>query len=199
MLTFDAPTHTYKYAGREVPHVTGILDIIDTLKHVDPKVLENARQEGVDMHRMIQLECADALDEERLPLWLRPRFRGWRRFRSDTGFVPTHSEQIVYHPLYGYAGTLDLRGTMRYQHVDIIAMIDLKRSFAAGRLIGLQTAAYDAALVAEHKVEPADRRFALRLRPEGDYRLEPFDRRDDFAMFLSCLNVLRLKESMNGN
>jgi hypothetical protein len=199
MLTFEAGPHHYFWMGKRVPNVTSVLSMLIDLRHVRPDVLEAARLEGVDMHRMIELEIKDDLDEHTLPAWLLPRLFAFRKFRDETGFAATMSERRVYHRAYGYAGTLDMVGTMRIPHgrktKTATALIDLKRSFAAGRAIGLQTAAYARALESEEG-QKITHRFALRLLADGTYRLEPFDSPTDFHNFLSCLTVHNLKESL---
>lgn len=199
MLTFDAETHRYYWMGKHVPNVTSILHLIIDLSKIKFDVLEAARLEGNDMHRMVELEVGGDLDEAALPEWLRPRLAAFRRFRSETGFDPSLSEHRVYHRKHGYAGTLDLVGRMRVPAGRTTAhqpvLIDLKRSFAAGRAIGLQTAAYANALMSEGW-DPIHHRVALRLLADGSYRLEPFDAPTDFAHFLSVFTAFKLKESL---
>jgi hypothetical protein len=197
VLTFNATGHQYFWHGKPVPdHVTKVLGLVTDLSRIPTDVLENARQEGVDEHRMVNLHATGDLDEDVLPAWLRPKLAGLRKFFADTEFRMIGSETAVYHRLYKYAGTLDLVGEMRYQRHKVRAIIDVKRSLYAGRAIGLQTAAY---LEAWSDSNPNEcrptHRFALRLR-DGDYRLEPYTQRDDFSLFLACLSVHRLKEQM---
>jgi post-segregation antitoxin (ccd killing protein) len=138
MLTFDEGPHLYRWNGEPVPSVTQIIKPLSSFDHVDPDVLERARQEGVAVHKMVELACRDELDEPGLPEWLRPYLAAWRAFVAETGFVLDASEERVYHLDYRYAGTLDLRGRTR---VHPRGLFDLKRSFAAGRAIGVQLAA----------------------------------------------------------
>lgn len=198
-LEFRADDHTYWLDGKRVPNVTRVLSLLTDYSHIDPAVLANAQQEGVDMHRMVELYVKGELDEPTLPTWLEPRLAAFKRFQAETGFELLASEQRVYHPLHRYAGTLDLVGKMRMPQSRaaqrITALIDLKRSFYAGRAIGLQTAAYGDAWTASGGVK-VTHRFALQLRPGASYRLQPFDDRGDFAHYLACLMVWRLKESM---
>lgn len=192
MLTFDPERHEYRWQGALVPNVTRILAPLVDLSMIPPDVLENARQEGIAMHKMVELDAAGDLDVDGLPDWLRPRHAAWRKFLADTGFEVIASEQQVYHPVYRYAGTLDLIGRVPSGEV---WLPDLKRSFAAGAVIGLQTSAYEAAWRAVDKALKKLRRFGLRLLESGDYRLERFEQPDDFQTFLALLTVYRWREA----
>lgn len=202
MLAFDRERHEYHWQGSRVPSVTQALAIINDYSKVDPVVLEKARQEGEDMHTLAELHFKDDLDEATLPAWLVPRLAALRRFVDETGFEPLAVESRMYHPTYQYAGTADLIGRLPRFRVGritkpIIACIDLKRSFYAARSLGLQTAGYAAMWNTANPRLPVVRRFGLRLLATGTYDLFACDRKDDFANFLACLNVTRLKESIN--
>ncbi len=185
-LTFDAATHTYALGGRRLPHVTGILKDLVDFSRVAPDILEYAREQGVHIHKMVELDAKGDLDVDTLPDWLKPRFDALQKFKRETRFVVTHSEERIHHPGFGYAGTFDLEGTI---HDEKLAMIDVKRSLMAGDVIGLQTAAYAGAR--DYAISsPADRikyRAALLLLPNGTYKLQPYEDPTDFHVFTSCL------------
>lgn len=199
MLTFDPGPHEYRWHGKRVPSVTQALSLLTDYSRIPAAVLENARQEGVAMHRLVELHATNDLDEASLPAWMLPRLAAYKKFVADSGFAVIASEQLLYHPAYQYAGTADLFGPMRIRQgrkeILVEAGIDIKRSFYGGRAIGLQIAAYAEAWKAAG-APPVTHRYALQLRADSTYRLEPFDDKTDFAMFLSCLNVHRLKEQM---
>ena len=187
-IDYDDSTHTYTVAGRVVPHVTAILSRMTNYSDIPKAKLEIARQKGVAVHRMVELDVAGDLDEDGLPEWLRPVLEQWRKFCTDTGAVVFASERRVYHPTYQYAGTLDLEVEMRGKR----AIVDIKRSLLAGRVIGMQLAAYELASRPPGK-QPA-RRFALRLHENGPYRLEPFADSRDYNDFVVCLAYHKLKQ-----
>lgn len=191
MLVFYEAEHKYFWNDRPVPNVTSILGPLYDLSMIPVDTLERARQEGVAMHKMVELDVRGALDESTLPDWMVPRLAAWRKFVADTGFVCIESEYRVFHPIYQYAGTLDLFGTFRDGPA---VFIDLKRSFAAGPVIGLQLAAYHEAYCAQQKVGKAANRYALRLDDTQSYRLEPFSDKSDFGTFLALLTIQRWKE-----
>lgn len=188
-LTFDPVAHRYYYDGAPVPNVTSILAPYSAYKDFDTASMDVARQKGQHVHRTIELDIAGTLDEATLPDWLAPVLKEWRRFVSDTRFVCQRSEHRVYHPLYRYAGTLDLIGSM-YDREPVL--IDLKRSFLGGHSIGMQTAAYLEAFHAakpkeerSQKFEASYQRFALRLREDSRYQMkslsDPLDKTDFLA------------------
>ena len=156
--------------------------------------LEVARQRGVAVHKMVELDSKGDLDEDKLPDWMRPVLVKWRLFLAESGFKLLESEYRVYSSYYKYAGTFDLFGVLRDHHV----LIDIKRSFFAGPVIGMQTAAYSRALSEDELLDDVvmknTKRYALRLNETGPYRLEQYTDKNDFQNFLTCLNFFRLQE-----
>jgi hypothetical protein len=194
MLAFDEATHTYTWNGVIVPSVTQILKPLTDYGMIPADKLEVARMKGVAVHKMVELHAKGDLDEETLPEWMRPVLISWEKFVADTGFEIIYAETQVYNPAYGYAGTFDLYGRMR----DGLALIDVKRSFLAGPVIGLQLAGYHAAMVDSLKnigvkFGPVNR-YALKLNETGPYRLEPFTDKKDFGDFITALAFHKLKE-----
>lgn len=195
MLEFREEDHSYRWAGVVMPSVTQVLAPLVDLSRIPADALEVARQKGIAIHRTVELDCAGQLDEDALPEWLVPALANWRRFVADTGFVPTVSEHRVYHKLYRYCGTLDLFGEMR--HAACYSFIDVKRSFIAGQVTGVQLAAYKEAYISEgfdgQRVKRA-KRAALILNESGPYRLEEFTDPGQFQDFLTLLAFHRTKE-----
>ena len=196
-LTFDEATHRYFWNGTEVPSVTTVLRPLTDFSMIPADKLEIARQRGVAVHKMVELDAKGDLDEDALPEWLRPVLIKWRLFLAESGFKLFESEHRVFSRRYNYAGTFDLFGELRGHY----ALIDVKRSFFAGPVIGMQTAAYSQAFAESEGDDPSSevvrasvRRYALRLNEIGPYRLEPYTNKYDFQNFLTALNFFRLKE-----
>lgn len=194
MLTFDEPSHAYAWNGVRVPSVTQVLAPLMNYSFVNPEALEVARQEGMAIHKTVELYCRNDLDEDDLPDWLGPRLDAFKKFVADTQFQMTGSEELVYHETYKYAGTFDLSGTLALRRKRVEALIDIKRSFAAGPVIGLQVAAYAVAQAHGLSLDKAMHRYALQLRADGTYRLEAFEDPTDFTVFLACLSMHKWKE-----
>jgi hypothetical protein len=192
-LTFRVEDHTYWLNGQRVPNVTLILAPLTDYSRIPPAALALAQQEGNHIHRTVELFVKNDLDEDTLPAWLKPRLAAFKKFQDETGFVMEGSEQRVYHPKHGYAGTLDLTGTMLDLNNDG-AVIDVKRSFYAGPVIGLQTVAYleaDNDRRRREKLPKIERRYALQLRADSTYRLQEFDDEGDFTTFVGLLNAFK--------
>ncbi len=190
MLEFVEDGHAYSWDGKRVPSVTQVLAPLTDYSRIPAGKLETARQKGKAVHKMVELYCQDDLDVAALPGWLRPVLAQWIKFVAESGFKTIASERRVYHPTYHYAGCLDLFGKMNAGS----AFIDIKRSFLAGGVIGLQLAGYKDAYCAEHPEAKQAKRYALKLTETGPYRLEPYTKETDLMDFLTCLNFKRLQE-----
>lgn len=195
MLTFDEALHRYYWHGKPVPGVTSVIDDLLDWSAIPLEHRERVLAEGRAIHAMAEWHFAGELDA--VPDWMAGRHRALLAFIEEKRFEPIAIEQRVYHPLHQYAGTLDLRGRMLYQGAQITAFLDIKRSLYGGRVTGVQIAAYQGAYAAENKGEGEnDRRFALHLGADGKYRLEEFESRNDFGVFVACLTRHRFKERL---
>lgn len=202
MLTFDPGPHKYYFDGKPVPGVTSVLAPLMDFSMIPANALEVSRQKGVAVHKMIELDCCGDLDEDTLPEWMQPVLPKWRAFRDDAGFEVIHSEYRVFHPMYRYAGTLDLFGKM--QHAGKFAFIDAKRSFFAGEVTGLQLAAYrEAYFEQEHGPNRKGkekfpyhlaRRYGLRINEHNPVRLHEYTDQSQFGEFVALLTAQRVKE-----
>lgn len=199
MLTFDNPTHTYYWNGVRVPGVTSVIDDLLSWDHIPRDRLDHAREEGRAIHMMAEYHWQGTLDVDSLPDWLRPRYEALLKFVADTDFQPMAWERQVYHKRYCYAGTLDAFGAMRIAgKPGCFALLDIKRTLYGGRVTGLQLAGYEMAYDDEPSLSSPGgvARFALHLKDNGRYELEPFTDRNDHGAFLACLTRHRFKESM---
>lgn len=204
MLTFDEAAHIYHWKGVRVPNVTSIIAPLTDYSMIPAATLERARQQGIAVHKMVELDCKGELNlapwnEEQqtgLPEWLLPYYAAWCRFKDETGFECWDAERRDYHEGLGYAGTLDLAGSLRkLPKVKGPALVDVKRSFLAGPAIGLQLVAYER--MRNERVTKDLRthyRFALRLDKDCGYRLQEYSDPDDWGAFVACLQQLRWKE-----
>lgn len=200
MLSFDEPSHTYRWNGRVVPSVTQVLAPWCDFSHIPPAVLERARQQGVAIHKMVELLCKGL--PFGMPEWMSGHRTAFDRFLEETGFECLAAEQPLYHPM-GYAGTPDLFGWLhKARGVNGLANIDVKRSFYGGPIIGLQTAGYTAAWneTAPRDMQVRDvNRYALRLDADGKYRLQRYPDPDDWVDFLAALRQHRFREKHYAN
>jgi hypothetical protein len=182
MLTFDEAAHLYRWNGNPVPNVTRIIKPLIDYSFVDPEKLERARQQGKAIHKMVELEIRG--EPYTLPAWLEPYRAAWWKFVGETGFECWFSERRTFHHGMHYATTPDLES----------AIVEIKRSFAAGLAVGVQTAAQKAAVESDKHMPRFRERFGLQLRDDGTYRLQHHTDKDDFNVFLSCLTLHRWRE-----
>lgn len=187
LLTFDAERHEYRLLGGVVPSVTQILSPLVDLSGIAKSVLEAKRQLGQDVHFACELLDEDDLDESSLTEEVEPYVRAYRKFKADTGTLVLLNEHQVGEPTLMYAGTLDRVLLLNGQRW----LVDLKTCISTPLAVGPQTAAYLRAL----GDSTVTHRGALRLRPDGTYRLDPLTGADDWACFMACLTLHRFKES----
>lgn len=188
MLAFREATHTYTLDGRVLPSVSQVLRQVVDFSRVPPEILERKRQIGVALHAAIEL--GDDLDPDSLDELVVPFYSAWRRFMDDTGYKPRLNEHPIYSVKYNYAGKPDTVGKLGRRE----ALIDYKSAWDLHPATGLQTAAY---LNGLWEMDLCDRdlpRFALQLRHNGTYRLEPLTDPNDFSVFLSLLSLWNWKQ-----
>jgi hypothetical protein len=184
MLTFDKEKHLYYWDGVHVPNVTSIISDLTSYDMVDPAKLEIARQKGTNVHWMIELWAKGELDNYELPEWMAPCLEQWLKFASDTGIQVMASERRCYNRQHRYACTLDLCCTMRGKIG--LGILEVKRSFMAGKAITLQTAAQAAAWESEGN-DKISWRGAIKINENSAYRFEEHLGKDDMTSFLGCL------------
>lgn len=190
VLQFDEAQHRYSIGERPLISVTQALTeggLIDTRWFS-----EEAALRGTYVHQAILMHVEGDLAEESLDPVLRPFYDAYRSFVAASGFVVEACEERLYDETLGYAGTLDLRGhfprpALRSRYVDVI---DIKTGHIPS-WVGYQTAAYCRLLPRE--LPPVRWRWALNLRADGTYKLEPLEKRTDESVFLAALTVAQAK------
>lgn len=183
MLIFDESKHEYRVNGRVIPSVTQVLQPLVDYSKVPRDVLERAQLLGQAVHRATELHDNDDLDMATLSEELVPYLDAWKRFRQECDFQPITVEEKLHHPSLGYAGTSDRTGYVRGRK----AVLDIKKMISLGPVIGIQLAAYQA--MHNLRGDSITDRYALGLRADSTYRLEPYTDANDFAVFVSLLTV----------
>lgn len=195
-LRFDPAAHVYTVGGQDVPGVTTVLKPLTAAEYafVPREQMERAALLGQAVHQLIHFDQKGTLDEASLDPVLVPYLAMWRTFLATSGFMPVMSEQQVLSRRYGFAGTLDLFGTIRGE----ASLIDAKRTAAVPRTAGPQTAAYEIALremypdAVSHCASGPNggriNRYALHLMPDR-WQLVPFRDPNDARVFLSALTL----------
>lgn len=189
-LTFDGPTHVYRYGGVIVPSVTQVLDCACRFDFITQEQLQAAQERGTYVHQLCELSDLDELDDEAEKggeHW--PRLLAWRRFCSDYGANFSAIETIGYSKLYGFAGTVDRRARLEAVSPTDKWVIDVKSSEAIGKTWGPQTAAYKQIAIEEDPSWALARRATVRLFADGRYKFDEFKSRDDWKVFSAMLTL----------
>lgn len=190
-LTFDEPTHIYRYQGVVVPNVTRILDdLLCDFSMVSSAVLESARELGSAVHYGTYLDDAGVLDEATVDPVVAPYLEAWRKFRRELNPRLLVREVKGFHPVHRFATTIDSVMEVKLPNwsAESAAIGEIKTG-ALWPSYGPQTAAH--AEVVQHTTGfKVPRRIAVQLKNDGNYKIHEFtDQRGDWAVFLSCLTI----------
>lgn len=176
MLILDEH-HRYVLDGQilKVRSVTRVLrkaGLLPDYSEIDPVVLEAARARGKGIHYAcmeMNLGVAEPfVDTE----WL-PYVRAYQRFLGDSGYIAVANELPLYHPEHEVAGVPDTWGHL---HGTEPVVLDYKATYSLHRpSVALQLAAYRNLIAREHPGWVNAGLFALHLRRNGRYTLEPCD------------------------
>jgi len=186
MVTFDAPSHTYRDgSGR----VTSVTQAISGAGLVDSRWFDDySRDRGTAVHLATELWDKGTLDEDTLDPVIVPYLEGWKLFTAETGAVwdITGIEQRVFSTSHRYAGTLDRIGTVNGRRT----LADIKTGLSNSRNTALQLAAYC------HAIGEVCDRMAVHLPGDGKYKLSLYKIEDqirDFHVFAAALTVANWK------
>jgi hypothetical protein len=179
-LEFDNETHTYRLNGTVLKSVTTIIKDAGLID--DRWFTEFSRWRGSAVHEAVFYDIHNDLDPN-IHEQIKPYMEAWFKFKQDTKFQPFKHlcESRQYHPIYKYAGSPDLPGMLNGSP----ALIDIKTGDCP--TAGLQTAAY---AMFPKLMAYSFKRFSLRLRIDGTYRLNRHDKVSDKIDFLAALRTV---------
>jgi hypothetical protein len=186
MLTFDEPSHVYRYDGTVIPSVTQIIAPLSDYSMINPEVMKRAQELGTAVHRMTELHDRDDLEEESLDEEFHGDLLAWKRFKQDMNFMPLTIECRLFDKMRGFAGTSDRTGLIKSSLGKLrLSVIDLKKMLFLGPQIGVQLAAYQHL----HTIagSPVLDRYALGLHADGTYRLKQYEDMLDMPTFFALL------------
>ena len=190
-LTFDPEKHEYRRNGLIVPSVTQILEQvgISDFSGIPTEILEYAKIRGTMVHKATALDDEGYLDEESIDPVIMPYVEAWRKFKEEFSFVPIMIERMIYHPVFGYCGTLDRTGNIE-EDFEKEVILDIKSGVVHIGAVGPQTAAYEEAL--RNELGGKKRcRYAVKLMDDGNFKLIQCANTLDFEVFknaASCVN-----------
>lgn len=182
VIKFDPDRHEYHVDGVKFPNVTGILSPLQDFSMIPPDVLARACQFGSHVHTACELYDQGNLDREALDPALDEYLAGWIKFLEMSQVEIILNESKICSLKYKYAGTLDRGAIYRKKR----CLFDIKTGIESPAT-GPQTAAY-AKADQEMTGERFRRRFTVLLRP-NDFKLVEHADKNDFNVFLSCLNI----------
>lgn len=172
MLTFDEPTHVYRYAGALIPSVTTVIkgggsgvDYSSIPRHI----LERAAEIGTEVHKVAEdhvrlgspLKSEDTSAEEYVV--------GLRQF-FDSGVVDViEAEQKLACPKYWFAGTVDIVGMVNGK----LSVLDYKTTSKLHTdTVELQVRGGYAHMVEQYYGEDVEGYYAVWLKKKGKTRFE---------------------------
>ena len=169
-LTFDEPTHIYRVKDTVVPSVSQVLKAGGggaDYSSVPPEVLKRAADIGTAVHKVVEMHYAMNLTMDVDDPSVEAYLPGFYDFVDDNIFEWEWSELLMYHPLYWYAGTVDLVGKVEGE----LSIIDVKTTNKIHKkAVELQTAAYSELYRFVSGQEPY-RRYILWLKRHKTYDL----------------------------
>jgi len=178
LIHFDETEHLYTDGDCVIPSVTQILESVG---FIDKRWYnDHACTRGTYVHKAVYLHHRmggvkpESIDSEILPY-----FKAYLAFLESTRFEPAECEQLVYSKVFGFAGTLDLRGDL----FGIDAIIDIKTG-CIQPWAAIQTAGYN--LASEKK---AGIRYGLNLTNKGIWKLEKYKNGNDEKVFIAAATV----------
>lgn len=164
------------------PSVTEVLKLAGLIN--DQWFTEHSAWRGSVVHKCCEYEDFEDLDEKSVDERVTGYLEAWRKFKRETGYQPVSNESVVRNDTLQIIGRLDGVGEMRD---GTFAVVDRKTG-AVSKSTALQTAAYTACL--ERPL--LYRRFAVALKPDGNYSMIEF-KRDDYRRDLqrwTCARVV---------
>jgi hypothetical protein len=190
-LVFDPIAHTYVLDGVQVPSTTGVLrdQGLIQLSHIPEHILEKARVRGTAVHQLIHYQNEGDLDWASVDPRYRAYLDAWLRYREETGLRVLLCEYRIASRRHRLAGTFDLLAEIDGEGwlIDYATgnPDDVAKDYQTGSYLGM---AYEwaeedlrlATVLARHKHW---RRRAIRLRPDGAFRVAEYSDPRDYARF----------------
>jgi len=169
--------------GDDWPSVTEILERAGFVDYsgVPSSLLTTASERGKEVHAWTEMMDAGRVRADQAPPNILPYLTAYESFKAECNYEPILYECQVYNVDFDYDGIID-----RVARIDgHKSVVDLKCVHTLQSSTALQTAGYAACLEGHH------RRYALQLKPDGRYHLQPYKDRNDRLDFLAAARVVR--------
>ena len=195
MLTFNEEAHAYTLGGAPVPSVTQVLKPLINFDGVPPALLEKARNYGVAVHKMVDLEIAGTLDYGSLDEGLYPALDAFTRWRLEHPEIAealnaARVEEPMGHKRLKYAGTPDIV-------IDGALVIDLKTRKPNKLTDSIQCAGYENLHLANDGTKAKYEHRILALYPSGEYEFVKVNHRQAWSRFRLLLDHYKNLKNIN--
>ena len=192
--------HVYRVGDRVIPGVTEILSCVGVRKDTESPWVsmaggdfmwdEVASSFGTEFHTIAKLRMEDNLGtyDHAFEPWV----NGLDKFLSDYKIIPMLLEEMMWSPLYKYAGSLDVYGEiyLKANHPQPI-IIDWKTSTTMPKHARKQTAAYGQLVKEALKLRRIPHRWTVQILPNAYNIDKRHNHPQDWNRFLSNLNTYK--------
>lgn len=155
-------------------------------------VMEAAQELGHNVHRATALDDIDDLRESDDIKPIMPYLNAWRKFKKDYGisFRASEIEHSLTSEKWGFKGTPD-RLPVKIGRKWIL--VDIKTSTVMLPHVALQVNGGYKILCKENGYK-VDEAWGIQLRPDGTYRVEPYNDKTDESVFIGAIQVYNWKK-----
>lgn len=185
-LVFMEQEHKYLLEGAEIPSVTQVMEMLSQHEYssVNEATLMRAANRGTKVHNAIENYLKYGLDD--CPEELRGYMDGFLEWWGERNPTLIGSEVRIYHPIFRYAGTIDLIAEIDGK----VNLVDFKTTYKLiDKNCRVQLEAYAQALQA-HGVK-VEEKHILHLGKDGKWKAPEYEAKDAEAwrVFTSLICV----------
>ena len=202
LLYLDKTHEYFQLKGTEKKKLISVTEVLSGMGLIDMRgvpaeLLARAQKFGKALHYATALDDVCKLDESTVKdTMLRNHLESWRKFRKEWGykFEENEIEQIMYHPLFLFAGTPDRYKIMGQE----LHIIDLKTSTSMYPSTALQVGGYELLIceILKRKFKKVIR-LGVQTDDSGIAKVKEYKNPSDKSVFLSYLNTY--KWELNNN
>lgn len=192
-IEFNEKDHIYTKNGIVLPSVTQIMQPLYEAVYgkADMNASDNGKSKGKEIHRAIDDYCEFGMID--ISEEYRPYLDNFIRYIDEHQYEIVASEVMLYHPVYNYAGTIDIIVTDKKGEY---GLIDNKTGDLQPKLHAVQLQAYTDMWSANKMPEIAFK-VALGLSDKG-YKEHRYDKYDTKAksVFDACYKIYKYRKEL---